>query len=163
MVGFPDHAEPRTVTRLDKQGAEEGSASAKNPRSQRETPSAALDFVSAVGQTGKKVTYPFPHSGTSAQAQIGRHFPENIAPNSLISVEIWAIAGEVHQAQFQAKGGQVDAYRITTMGWRIVPDHRQRCAVLRPQLPQERSRGDGVPVALQFHHLHSPVSKHTAE
>ncbi|CAI8019220.1 hypothetical protein GBAR_LOCUS11576, partial [Geodia barretti] len=119
----------------------------------------ALDFVASAGQAGEKVAHLLLDCGTGPQAQVGGHLLTYPAPNSLVGVEIWAIGGQVHQAQVQVGVGQVGSQRVAPMSWGIVPNHRQRFGVLRPQLTQEGNRqegnrGGGVAVTFQFHQLH---------
>ena len=42
------------------------------------------------------------------------------SPDSLVSVEVRAIAGQVHQAQAQPGRGQAGPQRVAPTGWRIV-------------------------------------------
>ena len=78
-------------------------------------------------------------------------------------VEVWAVAGQVHQVQVQAGRGQVRPQRIATMGWCIVPNHGQRFVIPRPSC--RRKAAEVVELLLPSSSITStsPVSRHTAE
>ena len=88
-------------------------------------PASSLDFLATTGQPGEKVAHLLLHRSTSAQALVGGRLLTCPAPDGLVSVEVWAVAGQIHQAQVQAGRGQVGSQRVAPMGWRIVPDHGQ--------------------------------------
>ena len=60
---------------------------------------AVLDFLPTVGQIGEEAAHFLPDCGTVAQALVGGGFLACPAPNSFVSVEVWAVAGQVDQAQ----------------------------------------------------------------
>ena len=91
------------------------------------------------------------------------------APDSLIGVEVRAVARQVHQPQLQLRRPEVLPHRFPTVGWRIVPDDPQRPWMLFLQLRQEGNcvrKATEVPLLLlpsSSIHSTSPVSRHTAE
>ena len=129
----------------------------------QDSPAPLLDLFPPRGQLGEEVTQFFLHGGSGAQAQVrGGLFPCPVS-DRLGSIEIRTVSRQAHQSQAQAGGSRVGTQGVTMMDWSVVPDDVQWSGVLIPQLLQEGSGGLGVAVPLQFHNLHSPVSRHTAE
>ena len=103
------------------------------------------------------------------QAQIASGLRSRPAPDSLIGVEVRAVARQVHQPQLQLRRPEVLPHRFPTVGRRIVPDDPQRPWMLFLQLRQEGNcvrKATEVPLLLlpsSSIHSTSPVSRHTAE
>ena len=123
----------------------------------------AFDFLLTVRQIGEKNHPPALGRQRECPGTGGGRFLTRPAPDGLVSVEVWTVGGQVHQAQVQVGRGQISPDGVTPMGGRIVPDHDQRFVVLRPQLLQEGGGGGGVAVASSSITATSPVSRHTAE
>ena len=98
------------------------------------------------------------------QAQIASGLLSLPAPDSLIGVEVRAVAGQVHQPQFQLRRPEVLPHRFPTVGRRIVPDDPQRPWMLFLQLGQEGNRGPRCCCCPPVTSIPPPpVSRHTAE
>ena len=117
-------------------------------------PAAPSHLVFPAGQPGQEFADPLLHRRPAAQAQIASGLLSRPTPDSLIGVEVRAVAGQVHQPQLQLRRPEVLPHRLPTMGRRIVPDDPQRPWMLFLQLRQEGNRGPAVAVALQFHPFH---------
>ena len=63
------------------------------------------------------------------------------SPDSLVSVEVRAIAGQVHQAQAQPGRGQAGPQRVAPPGWRIARNHGQRGSERRARRCQRKAAG----------------------
>ena len=62
----------------------------------------ALDFLPTARPIGEKAAHLLARRGTSAQAQIGRRFRADPAPDRRVSVAVRTVAGPVHRAQLRA-------------------------------------------------------------
>ena len=80
------------------------------------------------GQPGR-IFDPLLHRRPAAQAQIASDLLSRPTPDSLIGVEVRAVARQVHQPQLQLRRPEVLPHRLPTMGRRIVPDDPQRLDV----------------------------------
>ena len=72
------------------------------------------------------ICHPLLHRRPAPQAQIASGLLSRPAPDSLIGVEVRAVARQVHQPQLQLRRPEVLPHRLPTVGWRIVPDDPQR-------------------------------------
>ena len=116
-------------------------------------------LILPVGQPSQReVPDSFLYCLSGPQAQVASGLFSLPAPDGLISVEVRAVARQVHEPQVQLRRPQVFPQLLATMGWGIVPDHVQPPAVPPPQLLQEGNRGPGVAVALQVPSTPPPQS-----
>ena len=83
------------------------------------------------------ICHPLLHRRPAPQAQIASGLLSRSAPDSLIGVEVRAVARQVHQPQLQLRRPEVLPHRLPTVGWRIVPDDPQRPWMLFLQLRQD--------------------------
>ena len=128
-------------------------------------PAALFDLWLPASQLGKEIIHLLLHCGLGAQAQVGGHLLTHPVPDRLISIEVWAVARQVHQAQAQSGSCQVGPQDIAAMRRGIIPNHSKRSRVLLPQRSCRRKAAEVAELLLPSSSIHStsPVSKHTAE
>ena len=86
-------------------------------------PAALFDLCLPASQLGKEIIHFLLHCGLGAQAQVGGHLVAHPVPDRLISIEVWAVARQVHEAQAQSRSCQVGPQDIAAMrrGIRLRP------------------------------------------
>ena len=118
-------------------------------------PASSLDCFASTGQAGEKVAHLLWHCGLGAQAPVGGRLLTCPAPNGLVSGCnrdcSWA---DSPGAGSSRAWSNKPLLRSPRCAGELSQINRQWFGISRPQLSQEGSRGGGVAVALQFHHLH---------
>src|SRR5450759_3784715 len=88
---------------------------------------ATLDNLNRVlRQSGEESIHFLAHLSSGTKTDVRRDIFADPIPNSLVWVEIWAIAGQSHEAQLELRRGEIGTHCISMMGWPIIPDHNQR-------------------------------------
>ncbi len=100
----------------------------------QDRPAAPSHLVFPAGQPGQEFADPLLHRRPAPQAQIASGLLSGPASDSLIGVEVRAVARQVHQPQLQLRRPEVLPHRFPTVGRRIVPDDPQRPWMLFLQL-----------------------------